>query len=152
VQARLGRDAKNYNYGRAKIITGRVSINGRNWQRKLHCDYIDCAVEDAQKTMQVGQVRDFVVVSYTNKNIERLRGRAPQARLQGDFMFARLRQYHPTPEREENMWVAPRKPSYRVDKAIPVQDLCSYLHRADERSGREGYVNLVTVAVSFVNA
>lgn len=114
---------------------------------------MDSPNADNPKTMQVGQVRDFVVVSYTNKNIERLRGRVPQARLQGEFMFARLRQYHPTPEREANMWMAPRKPSFLLDaKAIPVRDLCSYLHQANERSGREGYVNLITVAVSFVNA
>jgi len=153
VQARLGRLAQNYNYGRAKVIYQSVNINGRSWKRKVHCDYMACIGADRRTSLRVGQIRDFVVVSYTHKDIDRLRGRVPQATLRGQFMFARLRQYNPTPMRDANMWLAPRKPSFRLAmNAIPIKDLCSYLHVAKERSGRVDFVNLIRVAVSFVNA
>ena len=104
------------------------------------------------RSMQVGLVRDFVVVSYTNNNIENLRGRVPQSTLQGEIIFARLRQFNPRPVREANLWVAPEEPSFCLAmRAIPVHDLCSFLHKTPERSGRRGFVNLVTVAVSYVN-
>jgi len=151
----MGRNGHDYNYGRAKIIYGCVSINGRSWKRKVHCDYIASVDADGRRLLQVGQLRDFVVVSYTHKNFEAKRGRVRQSTLQGQIMIACLREYFPQPVREDNMWVARKHPSFRpVMQAIPVHDLCSYLHRAPERTtlGRTGYVNLITVAVSFVNA
>ena len=153
MQARLGRIAQNYDYDRVKVIKWCVSINGRSWKGKVPCDYMACVGADHRKAVRVGEVVDFVVVSYTNKNIESLRGRVPSAKLQGQFMFVRLRQYDPTPVREANFWVAPERPLFRqTQKAIPVRDICSYLHAAKDRGGREDYVNLITVAVSFVNA
>jgi hypothetical protein len=102
--------------------------------------------------LQVGQILDFVVVSYTHKNIGSMRGRSPLAKLEGQIMFARTRQYAPQPERESNLWVVPLVHAWHPDVlAIPVQDLCSYLHRAQERAGRPGYANLITVAKAFVN-
>jgi hypothetical protein len=107
---------------------------------------------DRPKRLRVGQIQDFVVVSYTNKNIERMRGRSRLATLEGQIMFARMRQYAHQPERESNLWVAPGRPDWRqAMTAIPIHDLCSYLHKAPERAGRPGYVNLITVAKAFVN-
>jgi hypothetical protein len=154
VHNNLGRNAQNYTYGRAKIISGNVCINGRTWKKDVVCDYRAYVGGSARRsTLYVGMISDFVAVSYTHKHFERMRGRVRQSTLQGKLLFARLRQYHPRPVREDNMWVAPLKPAYRMLAAvIPVQDLCSYLHPAQERRRRFGYVNLITVAVSFVNA
>ena len=152
VQARLGRVSHNYTYGRAKIIKTQVSINGRSWHRKDYCDYLVSARADSHKHLRVGQIRDFVVVPYTNKNIEGLRGRVRPATLAGEIMIARMRQYEHKPVRESNMWLAPEHPSFRQAMvAIPINDLCSYLHKAPERSGRPVYVNLIPVAKAFVN-
>jgi hypothetical protein len=157
MSALLGRPPIRYNYGRAKIIKGCISLNGRTWRRKVYCDYMDIGRfgenNDRRRRLRVGQIRDFVVISYTHKNMEGLRGRVRPSTLQGEFMFARLRQFHPQPERDDNMWLVSANPSFRrVMKTVPVHELCSYLHPAPERSGRIGYMNLITVAVSFVNS
>jgi hypothetical protein len=150
----LGRESQKYNYGRAKIISNNVSINGRTWSRGIVCDYMAYVGGSARRrSLCVGVIREFVAVSYTHKNFERMRRRLRQSTLQGTIVFARLRQYHPRPTRVDNMWVAPLRPKYRLKEAvIPIQDLCSFLHPAPEKTGRLGYVNLITVAVSFVNA
>jgi hypothetical protein len=133
------------------VIHGCISINGRTWKKGVHCDYMGVGA-DNRRHMRVGQIADFVLVSYKHKDFERKRRRLRQSTLQGEIMFARLRQYHPQPVRDANLWVAPTHLSFRVGMyAIPIHDLCAYLHRAPERSGRVGYVNLVTVAMSFVN-
>ena len=72
--------------------------------------------------------------------------------LQGVLMFVRLRQYNPRPTREENMWLAPKKPAYKLaGQAVPMSGLCSFLHPEAERTGRTGFVNLIQVAVAHVN-
>jgi hypothetical protein len=100
--------------------------------------------------LEVGVIKDFVVIHYTHKDIITQRGRVRPSTLEGEIVFVRARQYHPTPIRDSNLWIAPKKPSYRLrTKAIHVLDLCAYLHIAPERSGRRNHVNLVTVAVAF---
>jgi hypothetical protein len=147
----MGRVSTNYNYDRAKIISGRVSINGRFWARKGICDYMACIGADRRLRLQVGQIRDFVVIPYIHKDIENKRGRCRPATLQGVLIFARIRQYNPRPQREENMWVAQKKPAYRLaTQAVPLNGLCSFLHAAAERTGRRGFVNLIQVAVAYV--
>jgi hypothetical protein len=158
VQERLHRVSVNYTYGRAKIITTQISINGRTWHTKEYCDYMASTqvrrnlFGNDNKRLRVGRIQDFVVVSYTHKNIESMRGRYRKGTLEGQFMFVRVRQYKQKPSRESSLWVAPKRPKYMRDLvAVPVRDLCSILHKAPERNGRVGYVNLVTVAKAYVN-
>ncbi len=107
---------------------------------------------DLPQQLRLGRIRDFVVVTYTNRNIEGLRKRVRRATLEGEFMFVRIQQYEHTPVREHNLWVAPANPAYRrAMTVIPIHDLCWYLHEVPERSGRRGYVNLIRVAKVFVN-
>ena len=148
----MGRVCANYYYGRAKFLRGRVSINGRYWARADICDYMACVGANRRLRLHVGQIRDFVVIPYTHKDIENKRGRCRHATLQGQLMFVRLRQYHPRPQRDENMWLAPKRPAYRLAaQAVPLQGLGSLLHPVAERTGRTGFVNLIQVATAFVN-
>jgi hypothetical protein len=150
IQARLGRDSANYSYGRAKIIHLQISVNGRFWSKSTVFDFVVNNGPNRPTRLEVGLVKDFVVVNYTHKDVDQLRGRVRPATLEGELFFVRARQYYPTPTRESNLWVAPKSPNYRLrTKAIHVLDLCAYLHIAPERSGRRDFVNLVTVAVAF---
>jgi hypothetical protein len=146
MQTRAGRDGSKYNYERACIIRQRVSINGRAWRRATIFDYVN-----HNGHLSVGQVRDFVVVEYTHKDYARKRGRVRRSTLEGKFVFVRARQYNPTPQRVLDMWEAPKRPTYRLaTQSISVMDLCSFLHSAPQRDGREGRVNLIKVATAFV--
>jgi hypothetical protein len=150
VQQRLGRDSTNYNYGRACVIRICISVNGRYWKRKTVFDYVEHSSPNGPTSIQVGAIRDFVVVTYTHKDILNLQGRCAPATLKGEIIYVRARKYNPTPIRESNLWISARLPAYhRRDKAIHVLDLGSYLHIAPERSGRPNHVNLVTVANAF---
>tara|TARA_B110000902_G_C13833822_1_gene408675 strand:- start:57 stop:545 length:489 start_codon:yes stop_codon:yes gene_type:complete len=153
LQLRYGRNFLDYDYGRAVLITGRVSINGRPWKRGTFCDYaVPAAAADGRhERLQVGQILDFVNISYKHKQHAELGARYRTSTREGNLLFARIRQYYPRPDRYQNMWVLPRKPRYQNEvKAIPVGDLCMYLHRAPEHTGRVGLMNLVPVAKSFV--
>jgi len=150
MQTREGRESRKYNYERASIIRGRVSINGRYWYRASIFDYM--ANNPGQRRgLQVAQIRDFVIVKYTLKDIDRMRGKVRQSTLQGEIIFVRARKYYPRPTRVANMWVAPRKPTYHLaTQAISVHDLCAFLHVAPERNGDLNKVNLIKVALAFV--
>jgi hypothetical protein len=146
MQTRAGRDGTKYNYARACIIRQRVSINGRAWKRATIFDYVS-----VNGRLAVGQVRDFVVVEYTHKDVAGKRGRVRPSTLEGTFVFVRARQYNPTPQHVLDMWEAPKRPTYHLrTRSISVMDLCSFLHRAPQRDGREGRVNLIKVATAFV--
>jgi hypothetical protein len=150
MQQRLGRDSANYNYSRACVIRICISVNGRYWKRTTVFDYVEHSGPAEPTSIQVGAIREFVVVSYTHKDLLNLQGRCAPATLKGDIIYVRARKYTPTPTRENGLWVAPRLPEYHHnDVAVHVLDLCSYLHRAPERSGRHNQVNLVTVASAF---
>ena len=150
IQARLGRDSANYNYGRARVIHLQISVNGRSWSKNTVFSFMATRGQHQPTRMKVGLIKDFVVIHYTHKDIVTMRGRARPDTLEGEIFFVRARQYNPTPTRDANLWVAPKNPTYRLEtKAIHVLDLCAYLHIAPERSGRSAYVNLVTVAVAF---
>ena len=150
VQARLGRESANYNYGRAKIIHLQISVNGRSWSKGTVFAYVANRGQHQPARLEVGMIEDFVVVPYTHKDIVQKRGRLRPATLEGDIIFVRALQYYPTPTRDHNLWVAPENPSYRLrTRAVHVLDLCTYLHKAPERSGRINHVNLVTVATAF---
>jgi hypothetical protein len=146
MQTKAGRDGSKYDYARAAFINNRICINGRMWMRATIFDFVQ---DDGR--LGVGQVREFVVVEYTHKDIERKRGRIRASNLQGTIVFVRARQYNPTPQRDAGMWVAPAKPNYHLRTiAVAVKDLCSYLHSAPERDGQPRTVNLVKVATAFV--
>jgi hypothetical protein len=150
MQLRYGRDPAIYNYSRAAIVHGRISINGRFWGKWTVFDYMK---RNARGPMRlcVGLVKDFVVVEYTHKDIERKRGRVRQNTLKGTLVFVRAKQYNPNPVREANMWVARAKPNYHLrTQAVCLKDLCAFLTDAPERNGRVGFVNLVKVATAFV--
>jgi len=148
----MGRVSTNYYYGRAKFLRGRVSINGRFWARRDICDYMACVGADRRQRLRVGQIRDFVVVPYTHTDIDNMRGRCRPDTQQGVLMFARLRQYNPRPVRDANMWLAPERPGYKLaTQVVPMSGLCSFLHPVAERTGRKDFVNLIQVAVAFVN-
>jgi hypothetical protein len=145
----MGRAAGQYDYGRACIMSGRISINGRFWYRSTVFDYVHH--NRAHHALAVGQVRDFVVVEYTHKDQAAKRGRVRPSTLGGTIVFVRARQYNPTPTRMATMWLAPKNPAYRLGtEAICVQDLCAFLHVAPERNGRTTHVNLVKVATAMV--
>ena len=144
----MGRDSNNYNYERARIIRGRISINGRFWYRRTLIDY---KMNARTSRLEVRQIRDFVVVKYSHKDYARKQGKVRRETLEGEIIFVRARQYYPTPQRAHNMWMAPMNPTFvRQTKAINVRDLGAFLHAAPDRSGRVGYVNLVKVALAFV--
>jgi hypothetical protein len=147
MQALKGHDSALYDYDRAWIIRGRVSINRRFWYRASHFDYI--SKKDGNR-LEVGKIRDSVIVKYTHKDYVRKLGKVRKATLAGEIIFLRARQYYPTPTRESNMWLAPAKPTFRLgDKAISVYDLAAFLHVAPERNGRAGFVHLIKVALAF---
>ena len=109
------------------------------------------AADGRHERVQVGQILDFVYITYKHKQHAELGNRYRASTRQGSLLFARIHQYYPRPDRDQNMWVLPRKPRFRNKvKAIPVHDLCVYLHRAPEHTGRVGLMNLVTVAKTFV--
>jgi hypothetical protein len=146
IQERMGRDATKYVYGRAWIIHNRVSINGRFWSPDTLCDYST----PSNNRVEVGRIRDFVVVEYTHKEYERKKGKVRASNLKGMLSFVRARQFHPTPARVSNMWVAPAKPRYRLQRrAISIKDLGAFLHRAPDRNGEPGIVNLIKVGSAF---
>ena len=143
----MGRDATKYNYGRAWIIRKRVSINGRFWFRATHFDY---STTNLNSRVEVGKIRDFVVVQYTHKDYARMKGKVRAATLEGKLVFVRARQLHPTTARVSNMWVAPAKPHYRLEtKVICMGDLGAFLHAAPDRNGQPGTVNFIRVALAF---
>ena len=153
LQLRYDRAFQDYDYGFAYLLKGRVSINGRAWKRGSFCDYAvpTAAAGGRHEHVQVGQILDFVNISYKHKQHAELGARYRPSTRQGNLLFARIHQYYPRPDRDQNMWVLPRKPKFRVEvKAIPVGDLCMYLHRAPEHTGRVGVMNMVPVAKSFV--
>jgi len=146
MQLREGRSGEDYNYGRAFLITGKISINGRAWRRMTVFDYIAPTGQ-----LEVGKIRDFVVVDYVHKNYTDVRGRVKPKTLKGRIVFVRARKYRPTPIRESNMWLAPAQPKYqRGSQAIAIMDVCAYLHVARERNGRVGFKHLIKVAQAFV--
>jgi hypothetical protein len=148
VQQRLGRKAGMYDYGRAALLIGPVSINGRNWKRSTVFDYVQLA--QRPNGLAVGQIRDFVVVAYKHKDYAAKKGRVKKSNLSGNLMFVRARQYTPTPARQSHMWLAPAKPMYKLQtQAVSMVDLCAYLHVAKERNGREHLRNLVRVATAM---
>ena len=126
-----------------------MSINGRFWPPNTVFDYVSRA--SARQRLAVGRLHDFVVVNYKHKEFERKRGRVRAATLQGQLVFVRADQYNPIPSRAAGMWLAPRRPQYKLAlQAISTHDLCAYLHIARERDHRQGYVMLVRVAEAFV--
>jgi hypothetical protein len=146
IQVRMGRDATKYDYGRAWIIHNRVHINGRFWYQDTLCDFST----PSNSRVEVGRIRDFVVVQYTHKDYARKKGKVRASTLQGMLVFVRARQFNPTPARVSNMWVAPKKPRYRLGKrAISLKDLGAYLHPAPDRNGEPGIVNLIKVGLAF---
>jgi hypothetical protein len=148
VQQRLGRKAGMYDYGRAALLFGPVSINGTNWKRFTVFDYVKHA--NRPQGLAVGQIRDFVVVSYKHKDYAAKKGRVKKSNLNGKLMFVRARQYTPTPARESRMWLVPAAPVYKLQtQAVSMVDLCGCLHVAKERNGREHLRNLVQVATAM---
>ena len=97
MQLREGRSGEDYNYGRAFLMTGKISINGRAWKRMTVFDYIAPTGQ-----LEVGKIRDFVVVDYVHKNYTDIRGKVRLKTLKGRIVFARARKYRPTPIRESN--------------------------------------------------
>jgi hypothetical protein len=149
IQAGYGRDTANYNYDRAYIHHGRMSINGRFWPPNTVFDYVSRT--NARQRLAVGRLRDFVVVDYTHKEILRKRGRVRANTLQGRLVFVRADQYNPIPPRSSGYWVTPRRPQYKLAvQAVSTHDLCGYLHIARERDNRRGFVMLVRVAEASV--
>ena len=142
----MGHDASKYVYGRAWLIHTRVHINGRFWSPKTLCDY---STPDNNR-VEVGRIRDFVVVEYTHKEYDRKKGTVRHSTLKGVLSFVRARQFNPTPSRVSNMWVAPANPHYRLQKrAISIKDLGAFLHRAPDRNGEPDVVNLIKVGLAF---
>jgi hypothetical protein len=151
IQERMGRVALDYDYARAAIVTGHVSINGRFWSGTTDFDFVQRTRHDrGGGTLGGGLIQDFVVVHYTHKNVANMRGRFRPSRLQGELMFVRARQYNPTPTRVGNLWVAVDNPAYRLEtQVVCMHDLCGFLHTAEEQNGRPGFTNLVTVSTAF---
>jgi hypothetical protein len=147
----MGRVAACYDYGRAIILTGRASVNGRFWAGDTVFDFVQRSRHDrGAGSLGVALIRDFVIVEYTHKEFQSKRGKIKPSRLQGKIMFVRSRQYNPTPTRVGNLWVAVEAPAYRLQtQVVCMADLCAFLHIAKEQTGRPGFVNLVTVSTAF---
>ena len=138
-----------YRYGKACVINGPISINGRFWRAGNVFDFVDHS--SGRDQLAVAKIVDFVLVVYKHKYMDRMRGRVKPTTLEGKFFIVRARQYKPTPSQDDNMWLAPEHPVFHVkDTPITVVDLCAFLHAASERSGRAGYVHLLKVAQAFV--
>ena len=152
VQELFGRDGTAYEYGIARLITGRISINGRGWRRGSICDYkMNGARRRNHATaLAVGVIQDFVAIKYKHKNHMRMGQRYRTTTVSGTLLFARIRQYFPHPHRDRNMWVVPRSPGFKLQiVAVPVSDLFTLLHRAPEHTGQVNLVNMVPVAKAF---
>jgi hypothetical protein len=141
---------EHYTHDIVKVITSRISINGRYWKIGTYTEYSSCT--QRAPTIEVGRIVDFLVVKFKKARLEHQVNNARPF----EAIFARIRQYSPTPPKIDDVYTLQRR-IRTYTKIVPVENLLTYMHRVkarkylyDEINHNSGTTfNLIAVAGAF---